>query len=395
VRIALIDSNRVRPADRGQHFYPIALLKIGAWLKSQGHQVKLFDNRIPKSGFSEVWVTTLFTYDIPYSAGLVREAATRFKKVRVGGVAASLLPRYFEPYAEVHVGLMPEVEQFSPDYSLLPEPPEYSVTHITRGCIRKCAFCMVPKLEPVFRRRKRWQDDLAPGARKIYFYDNNWLAQSIKNIRQDVADILEVMDTRGIQSVDFNQALDARILTEEKAEELCKLTFDPGLRFAFDSMEEDGYWQEAVRMCAARGQKHFTTYVLYNFTDKPRDLYYRLKEHVRIAEELGLQMAAFPMRYHPILEIDSGRNFVGKYWTRRQRDNLGALVGRVFQGNVSCKGDAVFPPVKQFENWFGATAEEFIRLLDYPNFRKLIRRKTAKHRLDAYRAREAKHGTND
>ncbi len=377
MRIALVDSNR-----KGQ-IYPLALMKIGAWQQSLGNECVLFDNRLPDAGeFDEIWITTVFTFDIPYSVGMAREAKNRCKVVRVGGVAASLLPKYFEDKGVVvHQGLIPDAENFSPNYDLLGKVPEYSISHTSRGCIRKCKFCMVPKLEPVFGERGGWVDDIHPGAKKVLFFDNNWLAKDFSDLQSDILKLKHLVGEGRINSIDFNQGLDARLVTEEIADLLQGIPIEP-VRFAFDGMHEDGHYQKAIRLMAKRGFRDFMSYVLYNFMDKPSDFYYRLRVAVELTQELKVRVKSFPMRYQPILEIDNQRTYIGKYWTLKKRKGFMSIMGSVFAyGQVSCVGRRGWTPIEEFEYWFGKNAEEFERLLTYPKIKELSGSKAGSLRI--------------
>ena len=371
MRIALVDSNP-RPK-----VYPLALLKLGAWRKDLGDDCTLYNDRLPSEGEAdEIWITTTFTYDIPHALGLVREAKGRAGVVRVGGIAATLLPEHFEREGvEVHKGLVDEAEDYSPDYGLLTEPPRYSITHTSRGCVRKCGFCMVHRLEPTFGDRLRWDKDISPGATKVLFYDNNWFAKGIDGMGRDVARLRTLIDEGQVTEVDFNQGLDCRLLTEEMADLLAGLPIRP-VRFAFDGMHEDGHYQRAVTMMAERGHRVFWSYVLYNFKDTPQDFYYRLKKSVQLSAELGVTVNSFPMRYQPILNIDTDREYVGANWTARKKKGVMSVLGVcAITGQVSTHSLA------EFEYWFGKDADEFDRLLSYPRARELAQRKKGALRL--------------
>jgi hypothetical protein len=358
-------------------------MKIGAWQQSLGNECVLFDNRLPDVGaFDEIWITTVFTFDIPYSVGMVREAKNRCNVVRVGGVAASLLPKYFEDEGViVHQGLIPDAEKFSPDYDLLGKVPEYSISHTSRGCIRKCKFCMVPKLEPIFGERGGWVDDIHPGAKKILFFDNNWLAKDFSDLQADILKLRHLVEEGRINSIDFNQGLDARLVTEEIADLLQGIPIRP-VRFAFDGMHEDKHYQRAIRLMVERGFRDFMSYVLYNFMDKPSDFYYRLRVSVELTQELKVDVKSFPMRYQPILDIDKQRQYIGKHWTLKKRRGFMSIMGSVFaNGQVSCTGASAFTPVEEFEYWFGKSDEEFERLLTYPKLKQLSKSKAGLLRI--------------
>jgi hypothetical protein len=380
VRIALVDTT---PRAR---YYPVGLLRLGAWRRAEGDECTLYLDGLPPAGepFDEIWLSTVFTFDMPRALGMVRAARDRGAVARVGGIAASLFPDEFRRQgAEVHVGLHPEAERFPPDYSLLPVRPSYSIVMTQRGCVRKCAFCMVPKLEPEFRPRA-WTDDLCPGASDLVFYDNNWFGTGIEKIRRDISEMRKLKEARLVKSIDFNQGLDCRLLTDEIADLMVGLPFTP-IRFAFDGMQEDGHYQRAVESLASRGFKEFVTYVLYNFRDSPADFYYRIRESSRLSEKLGVGVKSFPMRFQPILEPNTARDYVGPKWTLKQRNGVHAVVGAHSAGRaiVSCVGRH-HPPmtaVEEFEFWFGRSSDEFARMLAYPKLGKLLASKKGHLRL--------------
>ena len=99
---------------------------------------------------SQIDITSLFTY----SWKPVHEAAEYYRhlypsaKINLGGIYATLMPEHAKlaQVDEVQVGLVPLAETFRPDYSIVPDWNS-SILFATRGCIRKCAFCAVPRLE--------------------------------------------------------------------------------------------------------------------------------------------------------------------------------------------------------------------------------------------------------
>jgi hypothetical protein len=393
VRLALVDAS---PRSR---LYPIALLKIGAWRRNEGDECELFLGRLPAPGlFDEIWLSTRFTYHVPFALGLVREAKKRASRVWVGGISATLMPEHFEREGvEVHRGLLAEAEDVVPDYSLLEELPDYCITYTSRGCVRRCGFCMVSRLEPEYRHRPDWERDLHANTRAIMFYDNNWLAKSHFELDQDVRTIRRLVEERRIREVDFNQGLDARLMNEQIADLLEGLPIRP-VRFAFDGMQEDGYYQRAIELMAARGCRSFVSYVLYNFNDTAEDLYYRLRESVRLEEELGaiygvrVSVSSFPMRFQPILQVDRRRAFIGPHWTERRRRGVMTIVSRHGKGDgiVSMRGGSIMTPMQEFEFWFGEDQEAFLKLLDYPRLDQLMARKKG-----YLRTRRAQHVTPD
>lgn len=165
--------------------------------------------------------------------------------------------------------------------------------------------------------------------------------------------------------IDFNQGLDARLMTDEKVALLAQLSIRP-LRIAFDSMEYEEIYTKAVRLAAKHGLKHFSNYLLYNEKDKPVELYQRLKINVDLCSELGVNIYSFPMKYHPITGKDRfNRDYLGEHWNRKYvraiQTILNATKGKIGVGKSF------------FEKAFGSNEEEFHRLLIMPELYILLR----------------------
>jgi len=374
MRIALID------ASKKNNLYPLGLMKIASWQKDIGNEVTLYKDHLPeKELYDEIYVSTLFTFEIPYSLNIVRSVKDRAKKIRVGGISASLLPQlYMKEGVDVHTGLLQEAEHCSPDYSILGHLPEYSITHTSRGCIRKCPFCMVPVIEGKFIEREEWDKDIHKQTKRILFYDNNYLAKKTDMMNKDLELLQDVYRNTANKSSDFNQAIDCRLLTKEKAKIIRAMKIDP-VRFAFDGMQEDGYLQEAVKMMVEEGTRNFTIFCLYNFEDTPEDFYYRMKESVKLSERYNVSIAVFPMRYQPILEIDAQRNYTGRHWTEQKKKGFMNILNK-----QSIAGQVSYSKVKDFEYWFTESAERFDRLLSYPKINTYMQKKKGERRLYGY-----------
>ena len=181
MRVALIDGTKKHT------YYPVGLLRLGAMLKDQGHEVRLFYKDMPKEAdvFDEYWISAVFTFEISHVKRLIRLFAKR-GLVRVGGISPSLMPYEFknEP-CEVSIGKCTEAERHPLDYTLLGFKPEYSMAKITDGCIRKCGFCAVHRLEPEYIERENWKADILPDTRQIVFSDNNYTARPLNKMRGD------------------------------------------------------------------------------------------------------------------------------------------------------------------------------------------------------------------
>lgn len=127
------------------------------------------------------------------------------------------------------LSLPEEVDKCFPDYSLYPEW-ESDLGMTTRGCIRNCYFCIVPKKEGKFRRYMHPSEFHLEGHKSAVLMDNNILA--------DPDWFFEVtnwyIDKK--MKIDFNQGLDLRLMTPEIARQLKKCKRLKYWHFAFDSL---------------------------------------------------------------------------------------------------------------------------------------------------------------
>lgn len=165
--------------------------------------------------------------------------------------------------------------------------------------------------------------------------------------------------------IDFNQGVDARLFTQRKAELLASIAIRP-LRIAFDNLKNLDAYLNAIRLSAQAGIKDFSNYLLYNFTDKPIELYQRLKINVELCDELGINIYSFPMKFHPIRkgseseveDFSHNRDYIGRHWNRKYIRAIQAILNST-KGKVG-KGQAFFLKA------FGKTEEDFIELLEMP-----------------------------
>lgn len=285
---------------------PLGLMRISTWHKKNGDMVDFVKDNVPsdyfghyppelKNHYDVIYIATLFTYHFQEVIKSIQFYHSKYPdaKIEVGGVLATLLPELIKKETGItpHVGLFQKVEKCSPDYSLFPTYP-FSITTTTRGCPRKCKFCVVRLIEPKFFVRENWVEDINPSSKKIIFWDNNWFFSP--SFYEDIEKLKKIG-----KPFDFNQGLDCRLFDEEKAKLLSQTKIDP-LRFAFDNPSQDGHIQNAIRLAKKYGFKEIMVYVLYNSEesyDTPEYFYYRINELNKLKVDI------YPMRYRPINNI--------------------------------------------------------------------------------------------
>jgi len=335
---------------------PLGLLKISTMHKSIGDRVKLVRG-CKRISFKPdiVYVTSLFTY----SWKAVYEAVGFYKrrfpssKLILGGIYASLLPDHarLSGADEVHVGLLPAAETLKPDWDLIPEW-DGSIIFASRGCVRRCGFCSVPKLEGrpsglIFSIRNL----IEPRHKRIILWDNNILGNP--NWR----DIFDELSTIG-KVVDFNQGLDARFVTDEVAERLKGIRTDT-IRMAYDYKGIGPYVKRAIEILSSHGisRRKLVFYTLFNYLDDPQNFFERVREL------LSWGATSYPMRFEPLCSLKKNA-YISPRWSSEAIDMV-AKARRVlgFSG--------AFPPyeglVKKFQH-----AESFEKAFELwpPGFKK-------------------------
>lgn len=165
--------------------------------------------------------------------------------------------------------------------------------------------------------------------------------------------------------VDFNQGVDARFLTKRKATLLGQIPIKP-LRIAFDSMKYEKEYLNAILLAKEAGIRHFSNYLLYNYDDKPVDLYQRLRINVELCENLKIDIYSFPMKFHPIFgDYHLNRDYLGEHWNRKFIRAVQVILNAT-KGKIG-KGKSFFYKA------FGRDEEEFHKLIYMPETYLLFR----------------------
>lgn len=247
MKIGLIDVD-------GHHWPNLALMKISAWHKARGDTVEWWWGW---SQYDRVYMSKVF--DETYSPDIPEPLNTR--EIIKGGTGYGLDNR-----------LPDEVEHIYPDYSLYPAlTKDTAYGFLTRGCFRKCHFCIVAKKEGCDSKKVADLSEWWDGQKNIKLLDPNLLAC------RDHIDLLRQLSDSGAW-VDFTQGLDARLLTEENIRAINAVKLKE-IHFAWDNMRD--------RRAVLRGLKAYaegtnrkphgkfaTVYCLTNFdTTMEEDLY--------------------------------------------------------------------------------------------------------------------------
>ena len=194
----------------------MAIRKMYTYYKDT-HDVKMLDlgltayphkkyKEIDASGYDEVYVSNIFEMNKD------RVTIIGCDKVYFGGIGSN------DPNRK----LPPEIESAEPYY--YPDE-DTSYGFITRGCIRNCWFCKVPKYEGKLQVYNKVENIVKH--KKVKFLDNNILAYD------GHLDVFQWLIDNKIKC-EFNQGLDFRLVNDKNLELLSKLNYMGDYIFAFD-----------------------------------------------------------------------------------------------------------------------------------------------------------------
>lgn len=219
-RIGLID------VDGTGRFPNIALMKISAWHKRNGDAVEWYDPMFA-GHFDTVYLSKVFSFTPDYEFPIDADEI-----IKGGSGYCISLENGKEIFDESKNTNLPyEIEHIYPDYSIYPElTQDTAFGFLTRGCPRGCDFCIVGKKEGRCSVKVADLSEFWKGQRKIVLCDPNILAC------KDWRDLLQqLIDSRA--EIDFNQGLDIRLMTEEKARLLNQIKIKE-IHFAWDRYQD-------------------------------------------------------------------------------------------------------------------------------------------------------------
>lgn len=157
--------------------------------------------------------------------------------------------------------------------------------------------------------------------------------------------------------VDFNQGLDARLFTEDIAKKMAELAVKP-CRIAFDKLDNKEEYFKAMELCVDNGVHWFSNYLLYNFDEKPEELWNRLFLNIQFVKKYkGIQLFSFPMKYASINHTN--RSYVGEHWNKKYLRAMNVILN-VTSGIVAKEEDF-------FLRAFGNSEKEFLEILTMPD----------------------------
>lgn len=257
MKVGIVDADLI---GRKRHRFPnLACMKISAYHKAHGHDVSLLLSWDEIENCDKVFISKVFT-DTPVPDGVID-----LPSVEYGGTG------FFFDKAP---NLPDEIEHHFPDYHLyddfvnakiaegakrneFKEFLDYSIGFVTRGCFRKCGFCVNKKYDRVLCHSplSEFYDPTRP---KICLLDDNFFGYP------GWSQIIQELQNTG-KPFKFKQGLDERLLTDEKCELLCLSKYDGPITFAFDNIADYRLIEKKLKLIREHTDKQFTFYVLCGY----------------------------------------------------------------------------------------------------------------------------------
>jgi len=311
MKVLLVDIDGVND------FPNLALMKISAWLLENYNEVvdieliRGLPNTAPLYPYDQVYISTIFFQNKEKVEDYVRQFP-KDSDIAIGGCGWDLTTK-----------LSDHIEHLMPDYSLY--NLDYSIGFTSRGCIRKCEFCVVPEKEGTIRDNAPITEFLHGDHDRVLLLDNNF--QASPKWRENLTYLIDHKI-----KVNFNQGLDARLVTEEFATMLSESKcYDwhfktKGAHLAYDHMFMKKPLLRALSLFENAGMapKRFIVYVLVGFnTTYEQDL-----ERVNTIIEAGA--VPYIMRYnqtkdHYLKHLARYINRKYYQWVKREEYKDGVL----------------------------------------------------------------------
>lgn len=237
------------------HNYPnLPLMKLSAYHKKRGDQVDWY-NPLFSGHCDIVYMSKVFSFTEDYKYFIDAE------KIIKGGsgycISIKNGKEYYDKSKEIELPY--EIEHIYPDYSIY-EINDTAYGFMSRGCPRGCDFCHVKAKEGQISYKVADLKEFWNGQKNIELLDPNTLAcKEWKEILQ------QLIDSKA--KVNFNQGLDIRMMTIEKAKMLSKIKIK-SIHFAWDRYEDKDYILPKFKMfreLSNISSHNLQVYVLCNF----------------------------------------------------------------------------------------------------------------------------------
>lgn len=255
----------------------LALMKISNYYKKLGEEVEFVQKN---KEYEKIYASTIFTRSKDKVEKLVEIYGP---DIEVGGTG-------WDIKKELNI----EIEKTKPDYNLYSaeeiaarmkgigtkehklkkanEIVNAGMGFTSRGCVRNCAFCFVPKKEGKFRDVAEIGDLINPKSNILILHDNNLTADPY------CIDKLKEIKNREL-IVDINQGCDVRLMNDEKAYWLGQVRHLRSVHYAWDLMEYEDKVLKGIETLSKYVKKYkHMCFMLVGFNTSFEEDMYRFKK---------------------------------------------------------------------------------------------------------------------
>lgn len=263
-KIGLLDADLL---DNGTRHPNLVIMKLSGYFKEKDCEVELIENydRITDNDYAGIKDYDAIYISKVFDFTKIDEKILEFENVYFGGTGFFFSGGMDLPYC---------IEHHMPDYHIYDlfiehdtkhadksvywkDYTDYSIGFATRGCFRKCAFCVNQKYDRVqfHSHISEWLDKDRKG---IYLWDDNIFGYG------KWKEVFEELKATG-KPFQFRQGLDIRLLTADKAKMLNEVKYNGDIIFAFDHIEDKPVIEEKLQLWRQYSDKSTKLYVLSGF----------------------------------------------------------------------------------------------------------------------------------
>lgn len=257
----------------------LALMKLSNFYKKQGFRIILSRDTVYIKA-DRYYASTVFSITTSHEKVAVLKNLYH-KNIDIGGSGIYLDKR-----------LPPEIESCSPDYTLY-NHTAYALGFLTRGCTKKCTFCLVPRKEGKIRKTSSFENFVPRGQRNVMLLDDNLLTYP------RAEDLLNEMIVKKY-AINFSQSLDIQYVNDHIAQLLYRISSrnskftKPMIYFSCNNVKTVKQFVDRRDILKGFGEDRVSVIAMYGFDTHLREDYERF---VMIKK---LRLIPFLQEYYPI-----------------------------------------------------------------------------------------------
>ena len=256
MKIGLIDADLL---DNGTRHPNLAVMKLAGYYLENGNIVELIEDYMQVYDYEKIFISKVFTFtNVP-------DWVLELDFVSIGGTGffpdgGANLPDEIEhhmPYYDIYKNYIEKQIALGKKRTYFQDYLDYSIGFTTRGCFRKCEFCVNKKYDHVFR-HSPVKEFLDENRSYIYLWDDNILAYP------QWEEVLDDIEATGKQ-FQFRQGIDIRLMTDKKAKRFVKAKYQGDFIFAFDHLEDKSLIVDKLQLWKRYSSKTSKLYVISAF----------------------------------------------------------------------------------------------------------------------------------